>query len=260
VDSIASPEIALQKKHARKRWTISINSSVGLAGVSTSALAIFNGAKAGVHQTLVFDNTFGTAASSPTAARSNLRSVVVPDAPSKVRRNIGFSTGIALNKKMSTRVGLSSGLQYTQISTLTAVGRKVQSASSPAPEFYLNNSLATKDYLTRYHILEVPLSLSWQVLPQTPLKLNAGMAMGYLLSTNALQYDNAMNIYYANESLYKPLQVSALAGFDYTLTKKGKHALSLGPKVQFQLSNLLKKKMYGQQHLYFAGVGSSFSF
>jgi hypothetical protein len=253
-------DVANPKKHSKKRWSVSINTSVGITGVSTKALPFVNGSKSNVYQSAARDNMFASATAAPGAAMANLRSVVVPDAPSKVRRNLGFSAGIGLNKKISSRIGFSTGLQFARFSTLTSIGRKVQSASASANDFYLNTRLVEKDYETRYDILEVPVSLDWQVLRAKPLRFHAGIGIGYLVATNALQYDPAMNIYYVDKSMYRTTQFSAWTGFDYTIMKKGNYSLSLGPKMGFGLSNLLRRKTYGQQHLYFAGIGSSFSF
>ena len=261
VDTIATNnDVVQQKKHAKKRWIISISSSLGATGVSTSALAFSNGSKATVYQSAARDNFFTSSASFPNAPMSNLRSVVLDKGPSKIRSNLGFSAGIGLDKKINSRFGFSSGLQYTHFSTLTFIGRKVQSSFVSANNFYLNNSLGAKDYITRYHTIELPLSFNWQVMPQQPLKFYAGIAMRYLVSTNALQYDAAMNIYYKDKSLYRKTQISALTGFDYSVLKMGKNSLSLGPKLGFQLTNLLRSTVYGQQHLYFAGINTSFSF
>ncbi|HVG14817.1 MAG TPA: outer membrane beta-barrel protein [Chitinophagaceae bacterium] len=261
-DTIAAinNEVANPRKNAKKRWIVSINTSIGITGVSTKTLPFVSGNKSNVYQYTARDNMFVSSTAAPGAAMANLRSVVVPDAPSKVRRNLGFSASIGLNKKINSRIGFSSGLQYARFSTLTSIGRKVQGASASANDFYLNTSLVAKDYETHYDVLEVPLSLDWQVLRTKPLRLHAGIGFGYLITTNALQYDPAMNIYFVDKSLYRTTQFSARTGFDYTIMKKGNHSLSIGPKVGFGLSNLLKRKTYGQQHLYFAGIGSSFSF
>ena len=115
-------------------------------------------------------------------------------------------------------------------------------------------------YKNSYHFLELPVGINWQVMKSIPLQLETGFRIGRLIKTNALHYDSQQSIYYEDEQLFKRTQFSFYTGLSYRIFKMNKASLYIGPKAQFQLTNLLPKNDYGKQHLYFTGVETRISF
>ncbi len=257
-------ENALAKTKSKRRLEWGLYSSVGISNISTKPFASFSelltAAKANRPATELY------AQPSSAAQISSSRVFVVNSAPSPIRKNVAFSIGFNVAKKVTNRLTTSSGVHYNYLSTIASIGRKVQGRPSAftndslANGFYLNNNLTSSNYVTRYHIIEIPVSIKWQIFKKNSLQLNSGFSFGQLVSTNALYYNAGSGIYYTDKSLFKNTQFSLFTGLSYPVLKFSKSSLWVGPKAQAQVSNLLKKKEYGQQHLYFGGITSYFSF
>jgi hypothetical protein len=256
--------VAVPKNSSKRKLEWGVYSSIGISNISKSPFSFSDFLEANKANRPATD--FSTQASGVGPMATN-RTIAAYRAPAPVRKNLAFSVGAEVAKRVTSRLTVTTGLHYNHLSTITSIGSKVQGSAVSflndnlsAGPFFLNNDLTTTDYITRYHFIEVPIGIKWQVFKRNPLQLNSGFSVGQLLSTNALYYNAAAGIYYNNNSLYQKTNFSLFTGFNYPVLKFGKSSLWMGPRAQVQVSNLLKKKDYGRQHPYSAGMGLYFSF
>jgi hypothetical protein len=92
--------------------------------------------------------------------------------------------------------------------------------------------------------------LGWR----SPFSVQAGMSIGRMLGSNALQYDANKNIYYKDNSLFNKTQLNFSLGMDVRLFRNEPVSIELGPRLQYGLSNFTRKDYYGSRHLLFAGL------
>jgi hypothetical protein len=258
----------IQKTQAKtktgKSWKFSASLAGGSSGIATSAFGNLSQGGAASFDALRFYN-----ATTSTQNTSGNGPLAVTRYPSDVSNAFSFAAGTGLNKELSERLQFSTGLFYHFYSTSITVGKKVYQADTITREnksirvenFYQSSGSAeTNSRKNNYHFIEVPVGLDWQVVKNTPLQLQTGFSIGRLIKTNALHYDGQQGIYYEDEKLFKRTQFSFYTGIFYRILKINRASLYIGPKAQFQLSNLLKKKDFGEQHLYFTGVETYISF
>jgi hypothetical protein len=251
------------KVKTKKLWKFSASLAGGSSGLATSAFGNLSQGGAASLDAGRFYNFNSLAQNTGNGPIAN------PRYPSDIKNAFSFAAGARLNKELSDRLQFSTGLTYHFYSTSISVGKKVYQADTITREnknvrvenFYQSsNSVETSTRKNNYHFVELPVGLDWQVIKNVPLQLQTGLRIGGLIKTNALHYDGQQGIYYEDEKLFKRTQVSFYAGIFYRILKINKASLYIGPKAQFQLSNLLKKKSFGEQHLYFTGIETYVSF
>jgi hypothetical protein len=251
------------KAKSKKRWNLSTSLAGGSSGIATSAFGNLSPGGAASLDAQRFYNA-------PTFAQTTGNGpIAAPSFPSDIKNAFSFAAGAGLSKGLSTRLQFATGLFYHLYSSSITVGKKVNQAETISREnknirvenFYLSsNSGETDTYKNKYHFIELPVGLEWQVVKAIPLQLQTGFSIGQLIGTNALHYDGQKGVYYEDEKLFKQTQFSFYTGLFYRILKINGASLYLGPKAQFQLSNLLKKKNFGEQHLYFGGIETYVSF
>jgi hypothetical protein len=255
---------AQAKTKSRKSWKLSASLAGGSSGIATSAFGNLSQGGAASFDALRFYNT-----TTSTQMSSGNGPIASARYPSDIKNAFSFAAGATLNKELSRRLQFSTGLVYHFYSTSISVGKKVYQADTISREnksirvenFYQpSNSGETDTYKNKYHLIEVPIGVEWQVVKTIPLQLQTGFRIGRLIKTSALHYDGQQGIYYEDKELFKRTQVSFYTGIFYRILKINKSSLYIGPKAQFHLSNVLKKKDFGEQHLYFTGVETYISF
>lgn len=185
--------------------------------------------------------------------------------PSKTTAGLGFSAGFGLGKKLSTKWEISFGLQYAYYSTGTKVGDKKTADTTvsfnmdkaAASGFYTNTGLS--NYTNRFHALQAPVTVAFQPKTNLPIFVSAGVAYGYLLSTNALTFSPTSNLYYQNKKNYNRHQVPLTAAVQWRVKLKNV-SVQAGPFVQYNLVKLQQEVSSGNQHLLFAGLKTGISF
>lgn len=261
INTIQKPQ---QKLQIKKRWKLSASFAGGSSGIATST---FGKLSRGGAQSLDALRFYTTSAFTPNNFNNGL--VVTTYYPSEIKNGFSFLAGGELERQLSNRLQLVTGLSYHFYSTSVSVGKKISQAgtinrpdnSVRVEAFYaVSNPSQTHQYKNAYHFIELPLGIKWQMIKNIPLQLEGGFRIGQLITTNALHYDNQQSIYYEDEELFKRTQFSFYNGLSYRILKLKKADLYIGPKAQFQLSNLLPKSNYGKQHLYFIGMETRISF
>jgi hypothetical protein len=265
--AVANETDTIQKTQAKtkskKSWKLSASLSGGSSGIATSAFGNLSQGGAASLDAVRFYNATSFAQNTGNGP------LTAPGFPSDIKNAFSFAAGAGLNKELSDRLQFSTGLFYHFYSTSISVGKKVYRADTISREnksirvenFYqLPNAGETDTYKNKYHFVEVPIGVEWQVVKAIPLQLQTGFRIGRLIKASALHYDGQQGIYYEDKELFKRTQVSFYTGIFYGILKINKSSLYIGPKAQFQLSNFLKKKSFGEQHLYFTGIETYISF
>lgn len=208
-----------------------------------------------------------------------------PNKPASLKMGLAWSAGGFAQKKISNRVSLSAGIQYSFFSQKTQVGKYFRNAISVSNANYdqvvygywqgRNSSFSQQsllvntntyaggwptmqDWTNKYHFIEVPVKIHWRITreDQLPLILDGGLSIAQLLSTNALHYDGSNDVYYKDFSYFNKTQVGITTGLNIELFGESNHPVWIGPTIKYQLSNLLKSDLSGGQHLWQFGVGA----
>lgn len=249
------------KTKAKKPWKWRTSLAGGGSGIAVSAFGnLSQGGAASLDATRFYNVRSFSLTNGPVAAMSY---------PSDIKNGFSFAAGAGLDKELSKRLQFTTGLFYQFYSSSITVGKKIYQADTITREnknirvdnFYQSsNSGETSTRKNNYHFIELPLGIDWQVTKNIPLQMQTGFRIGRLIQTNALHYDGQQGIYYEDEELFKRTQFSFYTSISYRILKINRASLYIGPKAQFQLSNLLKKKSFGEQHLYFTGLQTYVSF
>jgi hypothetical protein len=183
----------------------------------------------------------------------------------------GFA-GIKLNK----RFALTTGINYHYYATGSAVGTIVNAqrslydsllkTSENLTRFYSNapsNSFAGSTKFTNtYHLLQLPVQLEYKLntTGKRPLVAQAGLTPGLVLSTRALYFNKSANITYINRQQFKQFQLFANGGFQVQIGNAKKMQYSIGPQLQYGLTNLTRPVVQSRQHLFYAGLQAYMTF
>ena len=179
--------------------------------------------------------------------------------------SLSWGLGVYVKLHLNKRFALRSGLDYNQYDFKTLVGNHVNSTVQILNGFtYMTlNSFyaagATKEYQNHFQYLELPLSVEWQLNKgqKIPLKFDAGLALGWLLNSNYLHRDYASNVLFKDNTLLTKMPISLNAGFTVALFNQSKYPVSLGPLLQYMVSDLQKNSGGLKQHPWFVGLKAS---
>jgi hypothetical protein len=231
----AKPVPSRQLNH--KVWKYGLHIGAGVSSVknglfsSTSLFAYAQG------------NLSGGATNSP--------AIVGPNNPKK---GVSFSAGWYVEKKLNTNWSLYSGLNYSYQSNTLRVGSKIDSAANvyfAARNIETNNFYRAGNvtpYKNKFHLVELPLLIRYNVSKKWPLHLDAGTGIGYLIKSNALLYDGSTRRYVTDEHLFNKLLLSLNAGAGIDRAGISNLPFNLGYRFSYSISSATKKD-YGKQHL-----------
>ncbi|GAA4732789.1 hypothetical protein [Flavisolibacter ginsenosidimutans] len=199
-------------------------------------------------------------ASSPTQANR------LAFVPSQVTKGLFFSTGFSVAKKIGERWEITAGVQYTYASTHQKLGDKKEADTLVrfagdklvANGFYTNTG--TNNYTARFHFVEIPFSLSFRPSLRLPLYVSVGAAYGRLLSTNALTFSSASNLYYQNKENYLHNAVPVFSSVQVEFFGKRRTSLRTGPFFQYNLLKLQKENTSSTPRMFSAGLKTAVIF
>ncbi len=173
--------------------------------------------------------------------------VAADPTPSDVKPGPSFQASIAVSRPVGRKTSFITGLQYAFFSNRIEVGRKIDSSAMNSNfrmqaiqgiAAYTGVGNNGKTYYNTYHYLQLPLEIGWALDAQKRLSWNNGIVLGYLLSTDALHYDETAGAYYKNNDLVNKFQTSAQTSFQYRLFPGKTWSLSVGPYLNYQLRNI----------------------
>jgi hypothetical protein len=260
IDSVRTPankivqpttmaDSSLKKKVAsNKQWHKQATIAIGKSSYSTGPL---------------FSNVVNDLSSSPLSSAAggsaNYKPVETKGAP-------GFTAGLSFIRKLSEHWELSFGLQYAYYSTTMNVGSsrrndttiRFGTGSFSTSQYYTN--AGSKEYTNRFHVVEVPVTITYQPSVGLPLYLSFGAAYGRVISTNALTFSSTANLYYQNEENYLRNMLPVFTALQVELFAKKKVSLRVGPTLQYNLLKLRKENANVTPHLSFAGIKTGINF
>lgn len=187
--------------------------------------------------------------------------------PSTQEEGPAFSAGFTAKRILNGRTKLTAGLQYNFYGTRMAVGQE-KNANTLTSVPYARQSATTSNaylpgtqnnYSNRYHFIQLPVGIEYQVFRKVPLQVHGGLSLAHLVKTNALTYDYNAQAYYQNSSAYKATQLHLFTNVTYTLWKGKAVKLDAGPYVQYSLAEL-QKTAPDKNRLFSTGLRTQVSF
>ncbi|WP_315816619.1 hypothetical protein [Paraflavitalea speifideaquila] len=180
------------KNPGDSKWQFGIRADGGYSGVTEDGLFGF----------LEKESPMVADLASPNYSNSLIN--VAPQFPrpvnkaSSLSKGLSFSVGGFVQRKLTNRLSLSVGLQYTYLSARQVVGTKINnnrtvnrapSTSQLVSTYYDANN--TQEYTNKYHFIELPVTLHAQLNKgkRLPITWDIGFSASRLVSTNALHYD-----------------------------------------------------------------------
>lgn len=242
--------VARQKPTQNKNWQTSV---VAGGGISSLQEGLFQSSRMGAPN--AFQSTIALPPMNTSAGMQR--------SPSDVKPGPAFHVGFGLNREMGKRTSLGFGIQYAYQSNRIRIGQPIDSAAALLNErlqsFTARNAYAGSGnqgsvYHNAYHYLQIPLEFSWNPGGKKKIYWNSGMTVGYLLGTDALQYNSTAGVYYEDKSMVNKWMAAVQTGIYYRFQAPGKWQISVGPFIQYHL-NTPDKSANGKNFLY-TGLGA----
>ncbi|HEY8897744.1 MAG TPA: outer membrane beta-barrel protein [Niastella sp.] len=267
-------------------WFWGITADAGFSRISENKLFQLKGL---LGQDKYLAEDLSARSSSPVASTNSLINYAGASASttakvaSPIQPDLAFSAGFFIQRKLSPRLKISLGLEYTYMSVNTEIGQKIKdstvvnmgrSSAAVVPYYYkgavhpdaqsginrdVRDSLAmfNQRYRYRFQYIEVPLLVNWQInkgrkLP--PVVFEGGVSISHLLSVDALHYEGIKGIYYQDNSLFNKTSFNFIAGVNVGLLQQSKHPIWIGPDLRYSLNGLVKKDVSTGQYLWSAGI------
>jgi|GEM_PF-904004 len=230
-------------------WGISVNG--GMSNISKGFSGLFSA-----------NSAYASPSNSPNSSTGSGSSTVTVG-PSGIKPGLYYAAGVFISKPVGNNVSVQAGLNYAYYSNHIEVGNKINSSSnsnssSVAFDQYSTGSAVT--YTNRFHFIELPVIVKKQLDKAAHFNIYAGMSFSLLAGTNVLLYDAQSNVYMANKSQVNKMQMGVLAGFSYRLFGRNAHPVEIGPQLNYDFSNIFKKELYGNRHLFAAGINAKVFF
>jgi hypothetical protein len=221
-------------KSKNKKWTLWAQVSGGISATGSSYLSSVP-SSAYYYQSLADASTGGSAPPNFSVHSASL-----------MHRGASIFAGISASRAFNRRWSMVAGLQYRYLST-------------SMPVTLQNDSVMTgnaKRYKNKFHFISLPLSIQYiaGVNNKLPVYLHTGFALSMLAGTNALQFDNRNGYYYADNGMFKKMQAGIHAGASINLRHSKHRPLLVGPLIEYSLSPIADKGLYGNTHYSFIGL------
>lgn len=260
--TVAIPAITANQplKFSRKiKW--GLTAAGGVASRAKEPFDFFTSASA---EKALFD-------AAPPFQQGNITGGVLVLPPSDVKPGLAFKAGIILEKQLSKKFTISSGLQYAYSSDRIAVGKSISASANNAlyaDRYYSaalsqyattnpgNATSGMTNYTNQYHFIELPLQLQYNINKKwkSPLIWDAGVSISRLVKSDALLYDVAYGgVYYDAKNSIKKTQFNVFTGFALHFTVN-RLQWSIGPQVSINTSRLFDNSYDNNRHPVFGGL------
>lgn len=260
---VLSPPVALKKK---KYWEWGITGGAGLSAAGKN-LSEFLGAhpaeKSGMNLR-PGDLNFSTNTGMLTGQNGML--AAMPPPASVVEKGVAWQAGGFVKRSVTNRLLLNGGLLYEYFSTHRLVGNYIgnygillnNTRNEVNASYAGNYSGGTGfNYINRYHFIEMPVGVQWQINPfaKLPLQVGGGISLSYLLHSTAVHYHPQTGSYYKDNSLFNKIQTGVFADASAKFFATSRRPLYIGPFVQYNLSQLIKSGVKSsEQHFIIGGL------
>lgn len=240
----------IKVKGKRDVWQWSLHARVGVSGLRSNVTDVFGGQR---------EADFAAAPSTG----NNQPPRIAPG----VNNHVAYTIGATVRRKLAASAFVGLGLQYSYYSTQSNVGTTVNrdtiifyNGRQASLSNYYSNTGAAKLYKSRYHYIELPLTIDYAPFKNVPLQLQHGVSMGYLVASNALVQSSSSGIYFRSDEVLRKTGFNLFTSFDYRLLKTRSFSLFAGPQLQWSLTPIQKEDGPNKQHLFFAGLNTQLRF
>lgn len=168
-----------------------------------------------------------------------------------------YSIHVMIKKPISSRTRISLEPGYRQWNIRQNTGQKMH---SPDGDYYLSHPVGTNIHKSKFHFLELPVSLETQLHQGSSPALfwHGGIHFSRLLGSNALQFDYENAHYIPDKSSLAPWQAGLNTGLDFLIFAQKDIPLKIGPYFYYNLSKISKEGLYKGKHLSSAGLKIEF--
>ncbi len=261
-DSISKTAIAVKSAGKKNKWKWLGNIEAGFANLNNSFAPLGALGISGVSEAAKSATT-----SIPMSLQTNTSPFQLSSPPpANPRPGFSYKIGVVAEKAVSRRSNFTIGISYAFLSTRGSSGAVANGNNSGANfsgvqndllssrQYYLNTS--NKEFGNEYHFLQLPVSFSTLLGrgKRLPFYWNTGVSVNYLLTSNALVYDNISRAYYKDKGIFRPLQLGWHTGIEAEFFFRKSRPLRLGPQFNFNFSQLLKTPSGDKQRFAYAGI------
>lgn len=187
--------------------------------------------------------------------------------PSNVKPGTGFKIGFVVDKSISKRVDISTGLRYVYGSDRISIGKTIYSTgnlalqdrnySPVAVAQTSSSSTQPQNYTNKYHFVELPVTVYVNLTKKwkTPVIWNAGASLSRLISSNVLLYDETWGgLYYQDNNDLSKTQFSAATGFSIRFKGSNQWQWNIGPQVSMNTTKLFHSAYDKNKHIVYGGI------
>lgn len=241
----APPDKPETKKVHRSKWEFGANFSLGMSATRNSYLGIdlFEENKAYDQLTSVGGNNGGSGSSTGYS-------------PSAIRSRPGLMAGVFVQRAISPKMSILTGLSYKLYSTKMAVGNRIDSLGSLNSFRSYYRAGSKSNYINRFHFIAVPVSLEWSIsnLQKRPIYLSAGLTLSKLINSSALQFNPSTGVYFQDNSLFNTTQVDLSIRFLFALNKRQPQSFLIGPDLSYSISRMATTALYSGRNYSYLGL------
>ena len=234
------------KTNDKKAFRFGLNFSGGISATRSSYLGIGNAA---VSSDLQYN--------SPIPSNGGGTNSPVVSSHSVVTDGLGLMIGMYAHRSLTSKTSLLVSLNYKYYSTKITVGTRVDSVYNNANNTYYYRSGTTTQYNNRFHFIELPVALSFQLSKAQsirPVYLNTGLAVSRLLNANALQLNPTNSSYYQNSVPFNKTNIDVSLQLMFSLQKRQPNALQVGPHLNYSLTKMADEGIYKGSHYSYLGI------
>jgi hypothetical protein len=239
----------IKKPSAKTRWTMSPYLSIGVSSIQYG----YGSMDKNVTQ-------FNASPASPGIGSGfpPMQTAAEPTNGASIRLGLEFM------KPLNKRLNFNAGAGYYYASTHIQVGQSVEadtmfgtnsSRSVMVDQYYRAGKI--EKYTNRFHFIEIPVGINWQVNKKIPLQLETGISIAQLIASNALTFDGSGN-YYENIKLLYKTQFAFNGALNYRLFSIKEKSFYAGPYFKYHLTQMEKNN--SGQYLFSAGLGMKLKF
>jgi len=242
---IAAPKLKTKKTDSKWQW----GASAGLGISRVSEGNFFSGLSAASVENADFSASTNLPPPVPT---------FTPE-PAAIHAGPSWQAGLFVQRKLSSRLSLSLGLQYGNYSSRSSIGMAVDSqktiSNSSSQDVRVNNFYTIgsgTNYQSRYQYFEIPVNAHIQLnrSKQLPFYWTIGMTYSSLIKTSALHFDGAASVYYEDDNLFRKSQLAWQTGLSIELLSQSKHPIQIGPQLHYNATSLLSGTASKNTHLW----------
>ena len=186
---------------------------------------------------------------------------------SNVRPGVSFDGGIYLQRALSDRWIVNTGMNLHYYSNRISVGQQVTTYVQASSSYFIptttptavNTSIYsagdTRSFVNKYYFLELPVGLQWKINKSRllPIFVEGGVSLSRLMGASALFYDAKKGFYSKDGNIVNKTQFNLESALLVELPFHGV-SIQMGPQIQYGLTPLVNTQGVGDQHLLYTGI------